>query len=270
MNKKIELYDGEVTLEFDEVKHAYTTDGKFIPGVTSILGCLDKPALVGWAARMAAEYIREGYLARAESGEIDELSSFMALCDEAKTAHRRFSKGAADIGKTVHSFAEAYMLSGDVNMPDDPLAQNGCEAFLEWFKDNKVEVIDVEKLLFSRENWYAGTCDFYGYINDELCVMDLKTSSGLYPEMGLQLGGYAVCLEEMTGEKVKHGWIIRLDKITGLPEAYYIPIRPELKKAFLLVKAAYGATRLANDLIKEVKKATRAGTNATQTKMIED
>jgi hypothetical protein len=31
-------------LEFDPVAHAYTWAGQFVPGVTSILKCLDKPA----------------------------------------------------------------------------------------------------------------------------------------------------------------------------------------------------------------------------------
>ena len=36
--------------------HGYQLDGRKVPGVTSITGKLDKPALIGWAARTAAGY----------------------------------------------------------------------------------------------------------------------------------------------------------------------------------------------------------------------
>jgi hypothetical protein len=44
--------------EFDEKSHIYKLNGKKLTGVTTILGVINKPALVGWAARMAVEHIK--------------------------------------------------------------------------------------------------------------------------------------------------------------------------------------------------------------------
>lgn len=266
--KTIELYGGEVKLEFDGRLHAYRWNDKLIPGVTKILACLDKPALVAWAANMAVQYITEGYLAKQEAGEPLETSGFLSLCQEAKSAHRKFSKAATDIGKEVHAFAERALVERRVQMPTDPQARAGAEAFMGWLHATDIKPISVERMLFSKEHFYAGTCDFFGYIDGELSVMDLKTSSGLYREMPIQLAAYAVALSEETGKRIDHGWIVRLDKKTGKPEPHYIPLRHELKQAWLDVRRAYRATQLADDLVTEIKQAAKQGIRPclTQTK----
>ncbi len=53
---KTSLYGGKVELMFEAYGHKYTINGKKVISVTSALNIISKPALVGWAARMAAEY----------------------------------------------------------------------------------------------------------------------------------------------------------------------------------------------------------------------
>jgi CRISPR/Cas system-associated exonuclease Cas4 (RecB family) len=214
---------------------------------------------------MAADYISSGYIERAERGEPMETSAFLSLCQEAKSAHRKFSKSATDIGKEVHAFAERALVEQRVTMPQDPQARLGAEAFLGWLHSTEIKPISIERMLFSKAHFYAGTCDFYGHINGELCVMDLKTSSGLYREMPIQLAAYAVALEEETGEHIDHSWIVRLDKKTGKCEPHYIPLRQSLKNAWLAVLEAYRATKLADELVEEVKAHSKQGTRATWT-----
>jgi hypothetical protein len=52
--------------EFDEAKHRYTLEGKAMPGVTTILGVLDKPALPYWGNQIGVdgviELVRRGLL----------------------------------------------------------------------------------------------------------------------------------------------------------------------------------------------------------------
>ena len=45
--------------QFDASMHVYTIDGIFVPGVTTVLGLLPKPALVPWAAKMTATAIAQ-------------------------------------------------------------------------------------------------------------------------------------------------------------------------------------------------------------------
>ena len=71
----------------------------------------------------------------------------------------------------------------------------------------------------AKEFYYAGTCDFVAKIDGVLGVGDIKTSSGIYPEMRLQTAAYQHALEEEKGIKFPVRWIIRFDKKTGDFEA---------------------------------------------------
>ena len=268
MGKSIKLYAGEVTLEFDDAKHAYFWLEKGLPvaGVTSILRVLDKPALVQWAANSAVEYIYTGWRNAMESDDgILEPTAFAALCQEAKTAHRKISKAATDIGSVVHKFAEQVLVDSRSAMPSDSQAAQGAAAFLEWFHAHTIEPIHIERMVFSRTHFYAGTVDLFGKIDGELCVLDFKTSGGLYLEMPLQLAAYAVALEEETQERIDNSWIIRLDKKTGKPTPYYIPLRRDLKDAWLRVREAHRAVKRVDELLEEVKEATKQGTRTCLT-----
>lgn len=238
--KSISLYAGSVRLDFDDAAHAYRYQDKFVPGVTSILKLLDKPALVQWSANCAVQYILEGWQKAMEGPDgLIEPSAFATLCQEAKTAHRRLSKAATDVGSLVHSFAERVLVDRRAAIPTDPQAAKGAAAFLEWYHSRKIEPIHVERMVFSKTWYYAGTVDFYGRIDGELCVLDFKTSSGLYLEMILQLAAYAVALTEETGERIDTGWIVRLDKKTGKCQPYKIPLTQQTKDAWLRVKEAH-------------------------------
>ena len=267
MTKLVQLYGGEVTLEFDDKLHAYRWREKdlLVSGVTKIIGILDKPALVQWAANMASEYVLGEVAKHLWPPTEDRLEE---ICKEAKTAHRKFSKSATDIGKAVHAFAERALVEHRIRLPEDPQTRKGAEAFLTWLHATDMQPINVERMCFSRTHWYAGTCDFYGHINGDLCVMDLKTSSGLYPEMLFQLAAYAIAISEETGERIDHGYIVRLDKKTGKCEPHYVPLRQSLKSGFLDVKKAYDATKVADALADEVKTASKEGTKLCLTRTL--
>lgn len=256
--KTISLYGGEVTLTFDPDAHCYRWVEKNMPvdGVTSILKVLDKPALVQWAANMAVGHIVEG-VNDIGLEHIDD-TSFEELCTEAKTAHRKLSKSAADIGSEVHRFAERALIEQRVMLPENPQSRKGAEAFMGWLHAHNIRPISVERIIFSRTWYYAGTCDFFGHVDGQLCVLDLKTSSGLYLEMPLQLAAYAIALEEETGERIENGWIIQLDKKTGKPKPYPIPLTRDVKDAFLRVREAEDAVSKLKekvDAIRAVKAA---------------
>lgn len=236
--KVANLYNGEVTINFDEVEHIYwkqhPTKGPVeVPGVTTPLKILDKPALVPWAASQAVNYITNWWVETKERGDGDPSEMtvrFLEVCDEAKKRYRYLSKAAADIGSRVHDFAERTFAGEEIPLPIDPQDASerayvsGAKAFLQWLGSRKIEPIFTERIVFSRQWFYCGTVDFYGRVDGELCVVDFKTSSGLFPEMMLQLAGYAVALEEEFEKQIDTGWIVRLDKETGRPEAYRIKL----------------------------------------------
>lgn len=213
-------YSTQDLIEFvsEKRQHLYRrkSDQMPVPGVTSILQVISKPALIQWAANMASAHWleqvaqRNGVLLTAEAETIDK---------EAKLAHRTFSKAAADIGTEVHKYAECKLKGLPVPELKTPQAIKGAEAFDRWRDDHDVQVGATERICFSQKYWYCGTCDFVGRIDGESCIADFKTSSGIWPEMRFQLAAYQQALEEEYGEKIKASWIVRFDKKTGEFEA---------------------------------------------------
>jgi hypothetical protein len=140
-------------------------------------------------------------------------------------------------------------------MPSDPQAAKGASAFLDWFHAHEIAPLGVERMVFSRRWYYAGTCDFFGSIDGERCVLDFKTSSGLYLEMLLQLAAYAVALTEETGAQIDTGWIVRLDKKTGKCQPYKIPLTNQIKDAWLRVREAHEIISKLEDQIDGFRKS---------------
>lgn len=198
-------------LVFDEAKHAYKWAGEFVPGVTTILSCIGKPALIPWAAGMAADH----WLEAVKSGRTD----YAAIHKESKSAHRKKSQAAADAGSNVHLYAECHFKGQPLPELLTDQAKRGVEAFHKWMDAHKIEILSSERRIFSQKYYYAGTCDFVAKIDGVLGVGDIKTSSGIYPEMRFQTAAYQQALQEETAADFAARWIIRFDKKTGEFEA---------------------------------------------------
>jgi hypothetical protein len=184
----------KVGFYFDEGSHTYYLDGKPLTGVTTVLQCIAKPALIQWAANMCADYIKENY-----SGELTD-----ELLKEARTAHRKKKEDAGQKGTDVHSLVENWIKTGV--SPEEPNKQ--FQNFVNWAQENKVKFLTSEQRVYSKKHWYAGTLDFICEIDGKKYIGDLKTSSGIYGrEYFFQCAGYRQALEEM-GETDFHGSII--------------------------------------------------------------
>lgn len=194
-------------LNFDDAKHMYTWAGKPVPGVTTILQKIAKPRLIGWAADMASDH----WLEAVRSGRVD----YAAIHKEAKSAHRKKTAAAAESGQNVHAYAEAYFKSQPLPELLTDAAKRGAEAFHKWISAHNIEIIASERRIFSKEHFYAGTCDFVAKIDGVYGVGDIKTSSGIYPEMRFQTAAYQHALQEEKGVQFPIRWIIRFDKKTG-------------------------------------------------------
>lgn len=196
---------------FDPKAHAYMWAGNYVPGVTTILQTLGKPALVPWAAKVTGDYFYNAV----NSGRTD----YAAILKEAKAAHRNIAKDAADIGQNVHLYAECTFKKLPLPELLTDQAKRGVEAFHKWLDAHKVEVLASERRIFSHEHYYAGTCDFVANIDGKKVVGDIKTSSGIYPEMRLQTAAYQHALQEEKKITFDERLIIRFDKKSGDFEA---------------------------------------------------
>lgn len=207
-NKRSQVYGGE--LRFEDVAHCYTWNGTPVPGVTSILKQLAKPALINWAAGMSSEHVLSNFREGMSRNDME------LLCREAKGAHNRVRDKAANTGSRVHSYVESLFKGRELPRIEEEQAQNAIKAFEAWLKTVSINVLDSERILFSKEHWYAGTTDIIAEINGQLTIADIKTSSGIYDDMWMQLAAYTHALEEMDPSYTIKQWlIIRLDKKTG-------------------------------------------------------
>ena len=251
MSKKIvPLYGGSQHIEFDDEEHSYRWVEKNIhpPGVTSLLKILQKEALMPWAAKMTAATYRalvEDYVATEPfSSFSDWREAFLkkqgGFEKKAKAEYRLYSKRAADIGTLAHSYAEALgrgVAPPDIsNWPDK--AKKAVEKIEEFFEEKAItgKPEFVERIVFSMKYFYAGTVDRVGAVEGRKGVYDFKAASYFdepYVEYKMQLAAYAIALEEEFGITIDHGGIIRLDKLTGKPQLYNVPLTHELKEAFI-------------------------------------
>jgi hypothetical protein len=253
MTRIVSFYGGECHIEFDPAKHVYVwkEKGRNLPGVTEILkACFPKDALMQWAANLASEARGNG-----------------ASHDDARFAWRTVSRDAADKGSLVHAFCEGapHYTPDNIPWPEDKQVRAAAEAFWAWWTSRHVQVIDQEKIVFSRSLQYCGTLDLHAMIDGEVAILDYKTSSGFYREMPVQLAAYAVALEEMTGERICNGWIVRLDKKTAKFEPHYVPINDKLRRTWRTCLDWYRSLQFVDDLTDQVKQATLKGTRLCQT-----
>ena len=210
-----------VPLDFKE-NHAYFAkpDGTgAYHGVTSILRVIAKPALIGWAANMVVEHIKANW------SDVDVMEKgfawFEPILEEARTAHTKKKEKAGELGSDVHSLIETLVKSvigvwGGIIDPNTKSENAQVQKFIDWAVENQVKFIESEKQVFSKESWYAGTLDLVLEMKGEKYIADVKTSSGIYPEMYLQMAAYQGALEEMNEHlDIKGAMVINLDKKGG-------------------------------------------------------
>lgn len=116
--KSYSLYGGEITLNFNEGNHSYWVDDKPIPGVTTILNVISKPALMPWVAKMCGVWLSlEENLSRVREKDAD----VPALVKEMKGNYRRRRDEAADIGTLAHAWIARYITGADEPLPEDKI-----------------------------------------------------------------------------------------------------------------------------------------------------
>ena len=155
----------------------YWVDGVPHVSVTNVLKVIDKPALRHW-------FGKEVYLAMVLDPSLDQktaLTAPYATSDKAKTR-----------GTLVHSVIEAYKTTGEKIETVPEKYRGYVNAFYSYVKDNKLEILEVEKTVYNEKYGYAGTRDMKARINERKkpWILDFKTGKDIYQETALQLSAY--------------------------------------------------------------------------------
>lgn len=244
---------------FDPVRHVYTLNGKRLYGVTTVLGVINKPALVGWAAKMVTEHIKETCPEEFHPVEGVRYTVTLVELERAKSAHTRKKDFSATIGTDIHAECEtlvneAIAQGGKIVRPfhTEPMVQK----FIDWAMREDIKFLASEKQLYSKTLWVAGTCDLLFEKDGKRYVGDIKTTSGIYDRTPFfQCAGYEIMLEE-GGEVPFDGGrcIIRLGK-DGSFEVVYSN-SPVDKGGFLAALELFKSLEVpVNEKQKHIKRA---------------
>ena len=153
-----------------------TAEGKRVPGVTTITSELgwNTRTLINWANRMGLKGIDTNKF-------VDDKSKIGTLAHAMVTDQLQGKKTDTD----------------DYSKNQIADAENSALSFFEWAKTKKIEPILIEQPLVSENYLYGGMPDIYARVYGALELIDLKTGSGIYPEMVIQVaGGYKFLLIE--------------------------------------------------------------------------
>ena len=177
-------------------------EGTRLAGVTTILGILDKPALIQWAWQLGTEGI-DWKTVRDKAGGIGTIAHYLCECD---------LKGVDPEVSVMQEYSPV----------DVGKAETAFIAYLDFKKNNNLQPIKTELPLVSEKYQFGGCIDCYCKLNNKLTLVDLKTSKGVYPEMICQVSAYKGLLEE-NGFPVEQVDILQINKETGAFTYHQLP-----------------------------------------------
>lgn len=231
-------------LVFYPSSHRYKLDGEWVPGVTTILGVLDKPALRKWAAQQVAEYVAENR----EAVEHLYAAGPGPMVAALKEMPWQRARDAASRGTSLHDYAERIIRGEEVDVPDElvPVVENA----LRFMEDYRIEPVLVEQCVASRAHLYAGKLDLIADSTLGRAVFDWKSGKRIYPEACFQMNAYAFA--DFYGEngdehplpdtEGAYGVHIRADGYDVLPLAF----GPDVFEEFLIIRKAYDIQKRAD------------------------
>jgi hypothetical protein len=246
-----------------------TTAGRFYeivpgdpyPSVTTILAIINKPALVGWSAKVerqacikaATDFYRDMLKAFHDTPMEDwkftglnaypiELENYIG---KAKQGQKILTE-AGQIGTQAHALVEwriRKMLGHDEPEPEaSDEAQWAAMAWEDWAVKHRFEPLHSEMVIWSHKHRYAGTLDFTGYVDGVYSLFDVKTGKAVYSEAFLQCSSYVAGMKECGLDPVpQKAFVLRLPKNMEDPEFEAVEVTDLDKhfEAFLAARALW-------------------------------
>lgn len=168
---------------------------------------------------------------------------------------------AAEEGTQVHNAIEKLINGEEIKwFSDDGIAKYSLEVwkmilkFNEFWSKYKPKLIATEYHIFSDKYEYAGTIDLIIKLNDEIWLLDIKTSNSLHTTYELQLGAYAAAWNETHDIKVNKTGILWLKAATRTEgkngamqgHGWQVKIIDDIEKNLEMFNKIYDIYRLEN------------------------
>lgn len=175
--------------------HWYQLDGNYVPGVTTVLGALDKPWMKPWVSGLIADYVADNRDWLRDAPDPDAIRAVL------RSVPNNIQNAALMRGTELHGHAETLHTAGTIDLPPGEQA-NMVQAVAQFLDDWEIQPLAVEAPLCNTAKGWAGTTDLItrsapiaAALNlpaDSLGIIDYKTNAkGIYPESGIQVATYA-------------------------------------------------------------------------------
>lgn len=193
----------------DEGKqHLHTLDGKPLIGTSTVVGIIAK-TLTWWASGLAVsklgwldpkknspESVKIALLEGFERVRSLSLDDYGKLLGEAYKAHSVRLKDAASDGTDLHAELETYVKSVISGEPYT-IENEKVAKFAIWSELNVKKFLYSEAHCYSETFWTGGIFDCLAEMNNgKIALFDFKSAKEAYFGHFVQLGGYAVEIDE--------------------------------------------------------------------------
>ena len=176
-NRILEISEDAKQITMPDSRY-YQRNGEYYPSITYVLGAYPK-------GKFFEDWLKKvGY------------------------ASEHIVRKAASQGTETHEMIESYLNGKELNFLSksghpqyDTLVWQMFLRFVDFWEEYNPKLIETEVHLFSDEIKVAGTCDMVCEIDDELWIIDFKTSNHLQTTYDLQTAVYGKCYEECYGKK---------------------------------------------------------------------
>ncbi len=226
----------KIKLEKTKVHQKYLlANGREVPGTTTALGVMNKPALLAWAWKLGTQNID----------------------------YRKVRDMAADTGTLAHFLCECHLKeqepdTSDFSPNDLAKAENAYIKFLSWWDGNGFELVASEAQLVSAKLEYGGTLDIVAKDKEGILhLCDIKTSKAVYDEYFFQCAAYRELWNENKPDQQITGatYIVRIGKECD-PDDFETPSRQNLDnefQVFLNCLALYKSLQVIKNKNKQAK-----------------
>ena len=117
---------------------------------------------------------------------------------------------ARDFGIGVHAAMES-LLKGEGEVPQT--YATAVAKIMDWLErggpDGPYIVEDTEVNIFHPELMYGGQIDCVARSGNRVAIIDWKSGKDIWPSHQMQLGGYCLAYEELTGLAVSELWVVK-------------------------------------------------------------
>jgi len=122
---------------------------------------------------------------------------------------------AGDEGTQTHNAIEELLAGKELNWMDEygnakynELVWGMILKFVDFWEQAKPKLLYTEEFTYSDTHKYAGTTDIIAEIDEEIWLIDFKTSNSLHKTMDMQLAAYVKAIEETKDIKIDRTGIL--------------------------------------------------------------